>query len=84
MVLVVFVANLLLILYRVQFLLGDKTLSPNSFPSSYVDALLAVDLELEPYSSIVDNAESHRALARMAPSDLHPSIALVHCKKQSI
>lgn len=43
----------LLLLYRDQFLLGDKmmTLSPNSFPSLYAIALLAVDLELEPYSS---------------------------------
>lgn len=54
--------DVVLLSYRVQFLLGDKTLSPNSFPSSYAIASLAADLELEPYSSIVDNVELHRAL----------------------
>lgn len=54
--------GVVLLSYRVQFLLGDKTLSPNSFPSSYAIVSLAADLELEPYSSVVDNAELHRAL----------------------
>lgn len=68
------------LLYRVQFLLGDKTLSPNSFPSLYAIALLEVDLEPEPCNSIADNVELCRALARMAPSDLCPSAGLDRCE----
>lgn len=68
------------LLYHVQFLLGDKTLSPNSFPSLYAIALLEVDLELEPCNSIADNVELCRALARMAPLDLYPSAVLDRCE----
>lgn len=66
---VVYGGVVVLILYRVRLLSGDKTLSPNSFPSLYVIALLAVDLEPVPYSSIVDNVESHHALAQMDTLD---------------
>lgn len=61
-VVVVVVLRLLLmvlaLLYRDQFLLGDKkTLSPNPFPSLCAIALLAVDPELGPCSSTVDSVE---------------------------
>lgn len=67
-------------LYRVQFLLGDKTLSPNSFPSLYAIALLAVDLGLGPCSSTADSVELYRAPAQTVPLDLCPLAALDHCK----
>lgn len=67
-----------MILYRVQSLLGDKTLSPNPFPSLYVIVLLAVDLEPVPCSLIVANVESHHAHVQMVPLDLFPLFVFDH------
>lgn len=81
-ILVIYAVNLLL--YRVQFLLGDKTnQSPNPIPSLYANALLEVDLGLVPYKSIADSVVLYRTLSQTVPLDLYPSIALVHCKSLS-
>lgn len=78
---VVVVVAVPMLLYRVQSLLGDKTLSPSPFPSSYAIALLAVGPEIDvlvPYTTAVDNSVSHHALERTELSDSHPSIVLDH------
>lgn len=72
-----------MLLYRVQSLLGDKTLSPSPFPSSNVIALIAVDPEIDshvpvPYTTVVDNSVLHRAHERTELLDSRPSIVLGH------
>lgn len=70
--------------YRVQSLLGDKTLSPSPFPSLDAIALIAVGPEIGshvpiPYTTAADNSVSHHAPERTELLDSHPSIVLDHC-----
>lgn len=81
---------LLLLLYRLQSLLGDKTtLSPSPFPSLYVIALIVVGPEFDshvlvPYTIIVDNFELHHEHERTELLDSLPSIVLDHCKMECV
>lgn len=70
--------------YRVQSLLGDKTLSPSPFPSLDAIALIAVGPEIGshvpiPYTTAADNSVSHHAPERTELLDSRPSIVLDHC-----
>lgn len=76
-----------MLLYRVQFLLGDNsTLSPSPFPSLRAIVLIAAGLTIDlhvlvPYKIIADNFESHRVHEQTVLLDLLPSNSLDHCVK---
>lgn len=70
-------------LYRVQFLLGDKTLSPNPFPSLCVIALIVAGPKIGPHVLVpctiaADNFELHRVHERTVLLDSLPSMLLDH------
>lgn len=75
-----------MLLYRVQSLLGDKTLSPSPFPSLCAIALIAVDHEIDlnvpnwlvPYTTAAGNSVSHHAHARTVLLDSRPLIVFDH------